>query len=171
MLRCSQPAIPQIATLFVCEFGALVAGVGVQTEGNVDRKSLRVEQKKQRLLSLCSQENKVNRDEGFGLDLFCQACSCVWIGKKGITVQKKILFRFYSSGYWIKEKPRGLNCVNVRRLLHPRQEEPCLLQGRVWTAFGKQRPPLSISPVSGEFSIRWSHSCYFPFLCPNSNNY
>lgn len=45
--------------------------MGAQTDGNVDRKSPRAEQKKQRPLSLCSQENNMKRDEGFGLDLFC----------------------------------------------------------------------------------------------------
>lgn len=37
----------------------------------MDRKRPKAEQKKQRDLSLCSQENNMKQDEGLGLDLFC----------------------------------------------------------------------------------------------------
>lgn len=93
----------------------------------MERKSPRAEQKKQRPLSLCSQENNIKREKGFGLSFLVlfwsisrgQACSYVWIGKKGITVQKKILFRFYSGCYWIKESTEritlGMEAVAARQ--------------------------------------------------------
>ena len=39
--------------------------------GDVDRRCPRADHKKQKALSLCSQENNMKQDEGFGLDLFC----------------------------------------------------------------------------------------------------
>lgn len=54
MVNPFQPGLPQMASVLVCQ---LVFGVGAQTEGNVDRKSPRALQKKQRPLSVGSQEH------------------------------------------------------------------------------------------------------------------
>lgn len=69
----------------------------------METKSPRTEQNKHRFLSLCSQENNIKYEKGFGLDFLVlfwgssrdQEWSHVWTGKKGITTEEnpfQILF-------------------------------------------------------------------------------
>lgn len=171
MVNPSPSAFPLTASL-LCELGALAAGVGAHTGGNVDRRSPSAEQKEQKPPSLCGQENNMKQSEGFGkLDLFCfwnisrgQAGSCVWIGKKGKTVQRKILFRFYSGCYWIQENTKRLKLCEGMKVVAPRPEGTLSPPGTGWDSIWEPWAYLSICHQPGQFSPTWSHLRCFPFL-------
>ena len=85
-------------------------------------------------------------------------------------MQKKILFRFYSGCYWIKENSKRINLCEYMKAVAPRQEGTLSLPGTCLDSFWKQWACLSIHHHSGQFSTAWSHLHFFSFLNINDND-
>lgn len=85
------------------------------------RKRPMAEQRKQRALSLCSQENNMKQDEELELDLFCfgafqgarHAVVLDWEERDNCAEENPFPCDLGLAHYWITKTPRGLNCVNI----------------------------------------------------------